>query len=118
MFNMDTFHQIIFGIVTITISIILLLDISNTSFAIGEELLKIPQAKSVFKIDTMHLPTSAGSFIILIANEAHEKWPQDKHKLLTDHNHYYVQTHLVISKRTAILFLHIYASRDTPHHII
>lgn len=115
MFNMDTFHKIIFGIVTITISIILLLNISNTSFAIGEELLKIPQAESVFKIETMHLPTSAGSFIILIANEAHEKWPQEKHKLLTDHNPYYVPTHLVISKGTAISFLNADAPWDTPH---
>jgi hypothetical protein len=33
-----------------------------------------PTGESVYKSESMTLPTSVGSFIILIANEAHESW--------------------------------------------
>jgi hypothetical protein len=34
----------------------------------------IPTAESVYKSESMTLPTSVGSFVLLIANEAHERW--------------------------------------------
>jgi hypothetical protein len=97
------------------ISIIVLMNVSNRSLGVEQEVLEIPQAKSVYDTETMRLPRSVGYFIILIANEAHEDWSEEKHKLLTDHNPYFVPTHLVIPKGTAIVFLNADAPWDTPH---
>jgi hypothetical protein len=85
--NMDKTYKTIFTISTFMISIILLVNVGNKSLGVEQELLEIPQAKSVYDTETLHLPRSVGYFIILIANEAHEEWPKEKHKLLTDHNH-------------------------------
>ena len=78
------------------------MNINNRSFGEEQEVLEIPQAKSVYDTETMQLPKSVGYFIILIANEAHEDWPEEKHKHITDHNPDYVPTHVVIPKGTAI----------------
>jgi hypothetical protein len=45
---------------------------NNRSLGEEQEVLEIPQAKSVYDTETMHLPRSVGFFIIFIANEAHE----------------------------------------------
>jgi hypothetical protein len=58
----------------------------------------------------MILPSSIGSFIILIANEAHESWQDEKHKLITDKNPYYIPKVLVIPEGTNITFLDADAS--------
>lgn len=99
----------------ILITLVVVLIVGNKSLAEGQEDLGIPLAKSVYDSETVHLPKSVGYFIILIANEAHEEWPKEKYKLLTDHNPYYMPTHLVIPKGTAILFLNADAPWDTPH---
>ena len=59
----------------------------------------IPSAESVHQSESMKLPPSVGSFIILIANEAHESWQDEKHKLITDKNSFYIPKNL----RTNIL---------------
>jgi hypothetical protein len=51
----------------------------------------------------------------LIANEAHESWQDEKHKLITDKNSYYIPKALVIPEGTAIAFLNVDAPWDTPH---
>jgi hypothetical protein len=63
----------------------------------------------------MKIPSSVGTFVILIANEAHENWSDEKHKLITDKNSYYVPTNLAIANGTAIVFLNADAPWDTPH---
>jgi hypothetical protein len=75
----------------------------------------IPTGESVYKSESMTLPTSVGSFIILIANEAHESWQDEKHKLITDKNPYYIPKVLVIPEGTNIMFLDADAPWDTPH---
>jgi hypothetical protein len=75
----------------------------------------IPTAESVYKSESMILPSSIGSFIILIANEAHESWQDEKHKLITDKNPYYIPKVLVIPEGTNITFLDADAPWDTPH---
>ena len=75
----------------------------------------IPTAESVYKSESMILPSSVGSFIILIANEAHESWQDEKHKLITDKNPYYIPKVLVIPEGTNITFLDADAPWDTPH---
>ena len=91
------------------------MNVNNRSLGAEQEVLEIPQAKSVYDTETMHLPRSVGYFIVLIANEAHEDWSKEKHKLLTDRNPYFVPTHLVLSKGTAIVFLNADSPWNTPH---
>jgi hypothetical protein len=75
----------------------------------------IPTGESIYKSESMTLPTSVGSFIVLIANEAHESWQDEKHKLITDKNPYYIPKKLVIPQGTTIAFLNADAPWDTPH---
>ena len=75
----------------------------------------IPTAESVYQSESMELPTSTGSFIILIANEAHESWQDEKHKLITDKNSYYIPKNLRIPQGTTVAFLNADAPWDTPH---
>jgi hypothetical protein len=75
----------------------------------------IPTAESVYQSESMKLPPSVGSFIILIANEAHESWQDEKHKLITDKNSYYIPKNLVVPQGTTLSFLNADAPWDTPH---
>ena len=75
----------------------------------------IPTAESVYQSESMELPPTIGSFIILIANEAHENWQDEKHKLITDKNSYYIPKNLHIPQGTALSFLNADAPWDTPH---
>jgi hypothetical protein len=86
---------------------------NNTSSNSGEK--NIPSAESIYKSESMVLPTSAGSFVILIPNEAHESWQDERHKLITDKNSYYVPRNLIIPQGTSIEFLNADAPWDTPH---
>jgi hypothetical protein len=83
-------------------------NLNNTTVA-------IPIAESVYQSESMKLPPSVGSFIILIANEAHENWQDEKHKLITDKNSYYIPKNLVVPQGTALSFLNADAPWDTPH---
>jgi hypothetical protein len=75
----------------------------------------MPTAESVYQSESMELPPSVGSFIILIANEAHENWQDEKHKLITDKNSYYIPKNLRIPQGTTLSFLNADAPWDTPH---
>ena len=82
---------------------------------INSSLVEFPDAKSIYESESIKVPQSIGSFIILIPNEAHESWSDEKHKLITDHNSYYVPTNLIIPQGTSISFLDADAPWDTPH---
>ena len=75
----------------------------------------IPTAEVVHSTESMKVPPSVGTFVTLIPNEAHENWSDEKHKLITDKNSYYVPTNLIIPNGTAIVFLHADAPWDTPN---
>lgn len=75
----------------------------------------IPNAESVYISESMKIPPSVGTFVILIPNEAHENWSDEKHKLITDKNSYYVPTSLIVPNGTSIVFLHADAPWDTPN---
>ena len=75
----------------------------------------IPNAESVYLSESMKIPPSVGTFVILIPNEAHENWSDEKHKLITDKNSYYVPTNLIVPNGTALVFLHADAPWDTPN---
>jgi plastocyanin len=114
---MNNFQKFFFLLITtVMISTLLIFYLSNTlAIGEGEELLEIPAAESVYNKEFMSLPQNTGSFIILIPNEAHESWHDEKHKLLTDKNPYYIPTNLIIPKGTTISFLNADAPWDTPH---
>jgi hypothetical protein len=88
---------------------------SNTSNLNSTAAVTMPTAESVYQSESMELPPSIGSFIILIANEAHESWPDEKHKLITDKNSYYIPKNLRIPQGTTLSFLNADAPWDTPH---
>jgi hypothetical protein len=88
---------------------------SNSSNLGDTASVTIPTAESVYQSETMELPPSTGSFIILIVNEAHESWQDEKHKLITDKNSYYIPKNLRIPQGTTLTFLNADAPWDTPH---
>src|ERR687891_552738 len=51
---------------------------SNSSNVGNTTAVAIPAAESVYQSESMKLPPSVGSFIILIVNEAHESWQDEK----------------------------------------
>ena len=51
---------------------------SNNSYLNSTDAATIPAAESVYQSESMKLPPSVGSFIILIVNEAHESWQDEK----------------------------------------
>ena len=53
--------------------------------------------------------------MVLIPNEAHESLKDESHKLITDHNPYFIPTNLVIPQGTAISFINADAPWDTPN---
>jgi hypothetical protein len=53
-----------------------------------------------------------------MANEFHEIWPEESHKLLTNKNAYTIPTNLTVSNGTAIAFHMADAPWDTPHDYI
>src|SRR5215207_6142408 len=88
---------------------------SSTSNFNNTTAITIPTAESVYQSESMKLPPSVGSFIILIANEAHESWQDEKHKLITDKNSYYIPKNLLVPQGTTLSFLSADAPWDTPH---
>src|SRR5947209_11392090 len=56
----------------------------------------IPSAESVYSSEGMSLPASVGSFVIYIADEAHENTATASWKHVSDHNPTYIPTNLVI----------------------
>lgn len=84
-------------------------------FATQEEPLDQSIAESVFNNESLTLPQDTGSFIMLIPNEAHESWKDEKHKLLTIKNPYFLPTELIIPTGASISFLNADAPWDTPH---
>jgi hypothetical protein len=75
----------------------------------------IPSAQSIHSTESLDLPPNIGAFVMLIANEAHESWKEEPHKLITDKNAYHIPTNLIIYEGTELAFLNADAPWDTPH---
>ncbi len=75
----------------------------------------IPSAQSIHTTESLELPPNIGAFVMLIANEAHESWKEEPHKLITDKNAYHIPTNLIIYEGTELAFLNADAPWDTPH---
>jgi diadenosine tetraphosphate (Ap4A) HIT family hydrolase len=59
------------------------------------------------------LPAAENAIVmVFIPNEAHESLEDERHKLITDHNPYFIPTNLVIPQGTAISFINADAPWD------
>jgi hypothetical protein len=92
----------------------------NNAYSQISETNVIPNAESVFKSESMTLPSSLvaaedATVMVFIPNEAHESLEDERHKLITDHNPYFIPTNLVIPQGTAISFINADAPWDTPN---
>jgi hypothetical protein len=92
----------------------------NNAYSQTIETNLIPNAESVFKSESMTLPNSLSAaenaiVMVFIPNEAHESLEDERHKLITDHNPYFIPTNLVIPQGTAISFINADAPWDTPN---
>ena len=75
----------------------------------------IPSAQSIHSTESLEIPPNISAFVMLIANEAHESWEEEPHKLITDKNAYHIPTNLIIYEGTELAFLNADAPWDTPH---
>ena len=75
----------------------------------------IPTAEIVHSSESMKVPTSVGEFVILIPNESHQDWSDEKYKLITDKNWSILHTILIVPNGHVIAFLHADAPWDTPN---
>jgi hypothetical protein len=72
----------------------------------------------VYETETFIAPPTVKTFVIYMANEFHENWPEDSHKHITNKNAYTIPTNLTISNGTNIAFHMADAPWDTPHDYI
>ena len=72
----------------------------------------------VYETETLVTPSIVKTFVIYMANEFHENWPEESHKLLTNKNAYTIPTNLTVSNGTNIAFHMADAPWDTPHDYI
>ena len=95
----------------------------NNAYSQTSETNVIPNAESVFNSESMTLPSSLpppaaeedATVMVFIPNEAHESLEDERHKLITDYNPYFIPTNLVIPQGTAISFINADAPWDTPN---
>jgi hypothetical protein len=130
-FNRNLFSKIILSVLILSISALLLYNsqfyaeirLAYSASATEDALpisgassnISIDSAESVHNTEILKVPKGVDTFIILIANEAHESWKNEKHKLITDRNSYYIPTNLIIHEGTSIVYLDADAPWDTPH---
>ena len=117
--SLTTIPTVILVMVLITVvltgTLITTIAVSSSSTSDLNNTAAIPTAESVYKSESMILPSSVGSFMILIVNEAHESWQDERHKLITEKNSYYIPKNLVVPQGTTLSFLNADAPWDTPH---
>src|ERR687897_1830229 len=72
----------------------------------------------VYETEAFIAPPTLKTFVIHIANEFHEIWPEESHKHITNKNAYAIPTNLTVSNGTSIAFHMADAPWDTPHDYI
>ncbi len=72
----------------------------------------------VYETEAFIAPPTLKTFVIYMANEFHENWPEESHKHITNKNAYAIPTNLTVSNGTSIAFHMADAPWDTPHDYI
>ena len=86
---------------------------ANTTLAI------LPNSSTaVYETEAFAAPSAVKTFVIYMANEFHEIWPEESHKLITNKNAYAIPTHSTVSNGTSIAFHMADAPWDIPHDYI
>jgi hypothetical protein len=114
----NLFFKLAFSIIGIWLLTISVGQGWNNAYSQTSETNVIPNAESVFNSESMTLPSSLpadATVMVFIPNEAHESLEAERHKLITDHNPYFIPTNLVIPQGTAISFINADAPWDTPN---
>ena len=75
-------------------------------------------SKAVYETEVFVVPPTVKTFVIYMANEFHENWPEESHKLITNKNAYAIPTNLTISNGTSIAFHMADAPWDIPHDYV
>jgi hypothetical protein len=75
-------------------------------------------ATAVYETEAFVVPPTVKTFIIYMANEFHENWPEESYKLITNKNAYVIPTNLTISHGTSVAFHMADAPWDIPHNYI
>jgi hypothetical protein len=87
---------------------------ANTTMAI----LSPNSSTVVYETEAFIAPPTLKTFVIYMANEFHENWPEESHKHITNKNAYAIPTNLTVSNGTSIAFHMADAPWDTPHDYI
>src|ERR671919_1977806 len=86
---------------------------ANTTLAI------LPNSSTaVYETEAFVAPSTVKTFVIYMANEFHENWTEESHKLITNKNAYAIPTNLTVSNGTNIAFHMADAPWDIPHDYI
>ncbi|MDQ3806540.1 MAG: hypothetical protein M3298_00070, partial [Thermoproteota archaeon] len=96
-------------------------DDHNNSSAISANITMAPlsnSSKVVYETEAFVAPPTLKTFVIYMANEFHENWPEDSHKHITNKNAYTIPTNLTISNGTSIAFHMADAPWDIPHDYV
>ena len=72
----------------------------------------------VHETEVFIAPSTVKTFVLYMANEFHEGWPEESHKLLTNKNAYTIPTNLTISNGTSIAFHVADAPWSAPHDYV
>src|SRR5688500_4024086 len=73
---------------------------ANTTMAI-----LLPNSSTVvYETEAYIAPPTLKTFVIYMANEFHENWPEESHKHITNKNAYAIPTNLAVSNGTSIAF--------------
>jgi hypothetical protein len=75
-------------------------------------------ATIVYETEAFVVPSTVKTFVIYMANEFHENWPEESYKLITNKSPYVIPTHLTISYGTSVAFHMADAPWDIPHDYI
>jgi hypothetical protein len=86
---------------------------SNTTMILSPD-----SSTIVYETEAFVAPPTVKTFVIYMANEFHETWSEESHKLLTNKNAYTIPTNLTISNGTSIAFHMADAPWDTPHDYV
>ena len=72
----------------------------------------------VHETEVFIAPSTVKTFVLYMANEFHEGWSEESHKLLTNKNAYTIPTNLTISNGTSIAFHMADAPWSAPHDYV
>jgi hypothetical protein len=94
-------------------------DNSSSAISVNTTMAILPNSSTVvYETEAFIAPPTVKTFVIYMANEFHEKWPEESHRLITNKNAYAIPTNLTVSNGTSIAFHMADAPWDTPHDYI